>query len=129
MRIEIDKYKMQLPSLFVEILMAKRSIFVWALVAGTSRAALGADAPTSAIIANVNDGAAEGWVTSVYLKDPTDPQFDDDPGMMEYQEVLAEYASGANPDDCVEQIRCKTTERHCRRRDDHASGDERIVAR
>lgn len=52
-----------------------------------------------AVINNVNDGAAEGWVTSVYLKDPTDPAYDDDPGMMEYQEVLAEYAPDADPDD------------------------------
>jgi branched-chain amino acid transport system substrate-binding protein len=52
-----------------------------------------------AVIANVNDGAAEGWITSVYLKDPTDPAYDEDPGMVEYQEVLAEYAPDANPDD------------------------------
>lgn len=52
-----------------------------------------------AVIANTNDGAAEGWITSVYLKDPTDPAYDEDPGMVEYQELLAEYAPDANPDD------------------------------
>ena len=42
-----------------------------------------------AVIANVNAGAADDWVTSVYLKDPTDPAYDDDPAMIEYKEVLA----------------------------------------
>ena len=54
-----------------------------------------------AVIANTNEGAAEGWVTSVYLKDPTDPAYDDDAGMVKYQETLAEYAPDANPDDAL----------------------------
>ncbi len=52
-----------------------------------------------AVIEPAGFEAATDWITSVYLKDPTDPAFDDDPGMMEYQEILAEYAPDANPDD------------------------------
>lgn len=43
--------------------------------------------------------AANGWVTSVYLKDPTSPEFQEDPAIVEYKEILAAYDSSANPDD------------------------------
>lgn len=52
-----------------------------------------------AVIANTNEGAADGWLTNTYIKDPTDEQWAEDPGMMQYQEILAEYAPDANPDD------------------------------
>lgn len=52
-----------------------------------------------AVIEPAGRDVATDWVTSVYLKDPTDPQYDEDPGMMQYQEILAEYAPDANPDD------------------------------
>ncbi len=52
-----------------------------------------------AVINNVNDGAADDWVTSVYLKDPTDPAYDDDPAMQQYKDLLAQYHSDANVDD------------------------------
>ena len=54
-----------------------------------------------AVINNVNPGAADDWVTSVYLKDPTDPAYDDDPAMIEYKEVLAQYHPDANADDAL----------------------------
>jgi branched-chain amino acid transport system substrate-binding protein len=52
-----------------------------------------------AVIEPAGRDVATDWITSVYLKDPTDPEYDDDPGMMQYQEILAEYAPDANPDD------------------------------
>jgi branched-chain amino acid transport system substrate-binding protein len=54
-----------------------------------------------AVINNVNAGAADDWVTSVYLKDPTDPAYDEDPAMIEYKEVLAQYHPDANADDAL----------------------------
>ncbi len=56
-------------------------------------------ASVGAVIANTNDGAADGWYTDTYIKDPTDEQWADDPGMQQYFEILAEYAPDANPDD------------------------------
>ena len=38
-------------------------------------------------------------MSDTYIKDPTDPAYADDPAVMEYKEVLAEYDSSANPDD------------------------------
>ena len=39
----------------------------------------------------------QGMVTAVYLKDPADPQWDDDEDMQLYLEKLAEYAPDADP--------------------------------
>jgi branched-chain amino acid transport system substrate-binding protein len=39
----------------------------------------------------------QGMVTSVYLKDPADPQWEDDEDMQLYLEKLAEYAPDADP--------------------------------
>jgi len=52
-----------------------------------------------AVMNNVNAGAADDWVTSVYAKDPTDPAMADDPAVQEYKDILAQYAPDANPDD------------------------------
>jgi len=38
-----------------------------------------------------------GVVTAQYLKDPTDPQWDDDPGMKEFQAWRAKYAPESDP--------------------------------
>ena len=35
---------------------------------------------------NASPGAADGVLSAVYLKDPADPQWDDDPAMVEFQE-------------------------------------------
>jgi ABC-type branched-subunit amino acid transport system substrate-binding protein len=34
---------------------------------------------------------AQGIISAAYVKDPTDPQWDDDPGMMAYHQFLAKY--------------------------------------
>jgi branched-chain amino acid transport system substrate-binding protein len=39
----------------------------------------------------------QGMVTAVYLKDPADPQWEDDEDMQRYLEKLAEYAPDADP--------------------------------
>ena len=44
---------------------------------------------------------AQGLVTGIYLKDPTDAQWANDPGVKEYREVLAKHCSGCNPDDSL----------------------------
>jgi branched-chain amino acid transport system substrate-binding protein len=54
-----------------------------------------------AVIEPAGFEAATDFVTSVYLKDPTDPAYDDDPAMVEYQEVMAEYYPDANTDDAL----------------------------
>ncbi len=38
-----------------------------------------------------------GVTTAAYLKDPTDPQWDNDPGMKEYQAWRAKYAPESDP--------------------------------
>jgi ABC-type branched-subunit amino acid transport system substrate-binding protein len=38
-----------------------------------------------------------GVITAAYLKDPTDPQWDNDPGMKEYQAWRAKYAPESDP--------------------------------
>jgi ABC-type branched-subunit amino acid transport system substrate-binding protein len=38
-----------------------------------------------------------GVITAQYLKDPTDPQWDDDPGMKEFQAWRAKYAPQSDP--------------------------------
>ncbi len=52
-----------------------------------------------AVIDNVNAGAANDWITSVYLKDPTDPAYDDDPAMQQYKDLMGQYHPEANVDD------------------------------
>ena len=52
-----------------------------------------------AVISNTNEGAALDWVTTVYLKDPTDPEYDDDPAMQQYKDLMAQYHPDANVDD------------------------------
>jgi branched-chain amino acid transport system substrate-binding protein len=47
--------------------------------------------------------ASQGIVSTTYFKDPEDPQWADDPAMMEYKENLKKYSPKANPNDpfCV----------------------------
>jgi len=52
-----------------------------------------------AVINNVNPDAANDWVTTVYLKDPTDPAFDDDEAVQQYKDLMAQYHPDANVDD------------------------------
>jgi branched-chain amino acid transport system substrate-binding protein len=42
---------------------------------------------------------AKGIISTSYFKDPEDPQWKDDPAMVEYKEQLAKYSSRANPND------------------------------
>ena len=41
---------------------------------------------SSTVIGLSSPGAAEGVLSAIYLKDPADPQWDDDPAMVEFQE-------------------------------------------
>jgi len=52
-----------------------------------------------AVMGQVQDGAAEGFVTSVYLKDPSSPEYDEDPAMQEAKEILLAAYPDANVDD------------------------------
>jgi branched-chain amino acid transport system substrate-binding protein len=42
---------------------------------------------------------SKGIVSTNYFKDPEDPQWQDDPGMVEYREAMEKYAPRANPND------------------------------
>jgi branched-chain amino acid transport system substrate-binding protein len=42
---------------------------------------------------------SKGIVSTNYFKDPEDPQWEDDPAMVEYEKALKKYAPRANPDD------------------------------
>jgi branched-chain amino acid transport system substrate-binding protein len=39
---------------------------------------------------------AQGIISAAYAKDPTDPQWKDDPGMKNFDAFLAKYAPEAN---------------------------------
>ena len=41
---------------------------------------------SSTVIGLASPGAADGVLSAIYLKDPADPQWDDDPAMVEFQE-------------------------------------------
>jgi branched-chain amino acid transport system substrate-binding protein len=56
-------------------------------------------ASVGAVIQPAGPDIATGWVSSTYIKDSTDPEYADDPAVLEYKEILAEYYSDANPDD------------------------------
>jgi ABC-type branched-subunit amino acid transport system substrate-binding protein len=40
-----------------------------------------------------------GLITALYMKDPTDPQWDKDPGMQRWREFMAKYMQGADVND------------------------------
>lgn len=42
---------------------------------------------------------SDGLITANYIKDPNDPQWEDDEAMQDYRERAAEYAPGLNADD------------------------------
>ena len=58
---------------------------------------------TSNIMVLASEGGknklVEGSITTTVLKDPTDPRWNQDPGMKQYRALLAKYAKGANPND------------------------------
>ena len=56
-------------------------------------------ASVAAVIEPAGKDIATGWVSDTYIKDSTDPQFADDPAVLEYKEILAAYDPNANPDD------------------------------
>jgi len=41
----------------------------------------------------------EGSISAVFLKDPTDPKWANDPGMKLYRQIMKRYNAGANPND------------------------------
>jgi branched-chain amino acid transport system substrate-binding protein len=47
---------------------------------------------------------AVGLISSTYYKDPSDPQWDTDPGMMKFKEWLRKYVPDANPADNLNVI-------------------------
>jgi branched-chain amino acid transport system substrate-binding protein len=49
------------------------------------------------VIGLANPGAADGVISSIYLKDPADPEWDSDPAMQEFQTLGAQY--GLGPDE------------------------------
>lgn len=49
---------------------------------------------SSTVIGLASPGSADGVLSAIYLKDPADPQWDDDPAMLEFQEQGA--ANGLN---------------------------------
>jgi branched-chain amino acid transport system substrate-binding protein len=56
-------------------------------------------ASVGAVVQPAGPELVTGWVSDTYIKDPTDPQYEDDPAVIEYKEILADYDSSANPDD------------------------------
>lgn len=44
-------------------------------------------------------GAVEGIISLQYLKDPTDPFWNDDPAMLRYREIMGKYGPAQNLDD------------------------------
>jgi ABC-type branched-subunit amino acid transport system substrate-binding protein len=51
-----------------------------------------------AVIGPAGPGAA-GARTPVYIKNPVDPTWADDPAVAEYWKIITEYGAGASPDD------------------------------
>ena len=51
----------------------------------------------SSTIMPVGPERAQGLITSVYIKDPSDPAWADDPGMKEYLAFMAKYFGDGNP--------------------------------
>ncbi|QWG19419.1 ABC transporter substrate-binding protein [Bradyrhizobium sediminis] len=54
-------------------------------------------ASASSTIIPVGPERAQGLITSVYLKDPSDPAWTDDAGMKNYLKFMAKYFSDGNP--------------------------------
>ncbi|WP_280402264.1 ABC transporter substrate-binding protein [Nocardia carnea] len=54
---------------------------------------------TMSVLAPVGFPNVQNVVTSVFVKDPADPQWADDPGMRLYRDKLAQYVPGADPSD------------------------------
>src|SRR5690606_21224736 len=54
---------------------------------------------TMSVLEPVGFENVQNVVTSVFVKDPADPQWTDDPGMRLYRDKLAQYVPGADPSD------------------------------
>jgi branched-chain amino acid transport system substrate-binding protein len=55
-------------------------------------------AASSGMIGKLPPQAADGLVSTIYLKDPNSPEFKDDPAMKRYQDAMAKYyGSGFDP--------------------------------
>ena len=58
-------------------------------------------ASVGAVIQPAGPDIATGWVSDTYIKDSTDPEYAEDPAVLEYKEILAEYYPDANSDDSL----------------------------
>jgi branched-chain amino acid transport system substrate-binding protein len=54
---------------------------------------------TKAILAKAGLQNAKGLYSALWLKDPSDPQWADDPGMQQYRKDVEQYGNGADPED------------------------------
>jgi branched-chain amino acid transport system substrate-binding protein len=56
---------------------------------------ISATCTSSTVVGLAEAGANDGVLSSIYLKDPADPQWDDDEAMMEFQELGQQYGISA----------------------------------
>lgn len=61
-------------------------------------------ASVDAVLKPFGLGKARGIIGATYLKDPTDPQFADDPGVKEYLAAMKAHAPRDNPNDLIAEI-------------------------
>ena len=73
----------------------------------------GAASVTSTILP-VGPERAEGLVTSVYIKDPSDPEWAEDPGIKQYLGFMASYFSEGNPKESLNAYGYLVTSVLCR---------------
>jgi branched-chain amino acid transport system substrate-binding protein len=58
-------------------------------------------ASVASTILPVGPERAEGLITSVYIKDPSDPEWAEDPGIKQYMAFMASYFSEGNPKEAL----------------------------
>ena len=56
-------------------------------------------AAVDAMVASAGAAYVNGMITVNYVKDPTDPRWDNDAAMKLYRDVIAKYGGGVNPND------------------------------
>jgi branched-chain amino acid transport system substrate-binding protein len=56
---------------------------------------ISATCTSSTVVGLANPGANDGVLSSIYLKDPSDPQWEDDEAMQEYREIGQQYGVSA----------------------------------
>ncbi len=63
-------------------------------------------ASTAIVLVPAQDagGKVDGIISGLWLKDPTDPAWNDDPGMIRYRETLSKYGPDLNLDDSFTAI-------------------------